>query len=356
MLFSSHLSLRTLIAWSRALKHGLEAGLSPVRVMRQQAKSGPSEARSLAAGIADRMEKGTALEEAFAEHRVKFPQLFLELVAVGEKSGRLSEIFAELEEYFETVKQTRRTFFQLITWPAIQYFAAILVISLMLLVLGLIGSGMDPLGLGLTGPSGALAFLVAALVFTAAVVGTALFVAGNEPLRAKAEAASLAVPGLAGCFRALALNRFCLAYYLTAEAGLRADQCLRASLRATSNRAYAREAESVRKAARRGQDVASILGGYGPRLFPDEFMSAVNVGEDSGRLAEVMKQQADYYRDEARRKMKVLAGVAAGAVYAAIGVLLIVVIFKIAMTAYIGPLQDAQNAADNPEQWLRGGK
>jgi type II secretory pathway component PulF len=356
MLFSSHLSLSTLIAWSRALRHGLDAGLSPVRVLRQQAKSGPSEARTLAADVADRLEKGTALEDAFREHRAKFPQLFHELIAVGEKSGRLSETFGELEEYFESVKDTRRTFFQLIRWPAIQYVAAILVITLMILVLGLIGSGMDPLGLGLTGPGGAVAFLIAMTIFTAVVVAAALFVAGHEPLRAKVEAVGLAIPGLGGCFRALALNRFSLAYYLTAEAGMRADQCLRSSLRATANSAYAREADAAAKAARRGQDVASVLGGYGPRLFPDEFMSAVDVGEESGRLAEVMKQQADYYRDEARRKMKVLAGVAAGAVYLAIGVLLIAVIFKIAMTAYIGPLNDAMNAADNPEQWMRGGR
>jgi type II secretory pathway component PulF len=351
-MFSSRVPLPALIEWSRALKHGLDVGLSPVRIFRQQAKSGPSAVRPLAATLSDRLEQGASLEDALGGYRSRFPTLFLELVAVGEQTGRLTETFAELEDYLEAVRQTRRTFGRMLIWPAIQYFGAIAVITLLILILGAIGSNMDPLGFGLTGAKGAFAFLVMMTMVTAAVVGGVLFVSENPSLRAKLEAFSLAIPGLAGCFRALALNRFCLAYYMTAEAGMRADRCLRSSLRATSNLAYAREADPAAKAARRGEDVPSILGGYGPRLFPDEFMSAVHVGEDSGRLAEVMKKQSEFYRDEAKRKMRTLANIAAGLVYAGVGVLLIVMIFKIA-GVYFGALNDAQNAVDNPNEWLR---
>src|SRR5207237_791312 len=126
--------------------------------------------------------------------------------------------------------------------------------------------------------------------------------------------------------------------------------------RATANKAYVKQAEWASKAARKGQDVPEILGACGPRLFPDEFMASLHVGEDTGRLAEVMKKQAEYYREESRRKIKWLANIAGGLVYAAIGVLMVVMIFKIAMAAYINPLHDAMNAADNPDAWLRGGK
>jgi hypothetical protein len=68
----------------------------------------------------------------------------------------------------------------------------------------------------------------------------------------------------------------------------------------------------------------------------------------------VRKRQAEYYREESRRKIKLLANVAGGLVYACIGALMVVVIFKIAMTAYINPLNDAIGAADNPDAWMRG--
>lgn len=356
MVFGTTAPLDALILWCRAIRHGLDVGLSPVKVFRQQAKSGPSALRAVAGRVAGRLEQGESLEEALKPDANQFPPLFLEMVSVGEHSGRLPDIFAELEEHFESLKVARRSFIRMLAWPAFEYCAAILVLFLMLFVMGVFGIGLDPLGLGLTGVKGAFAFLFLAVLITATAVGVALFVVNNPQFRAKFEAVGLAIPGLAGCFRAFALSRFCVAYYMTAEAGMRADRCLRFSLRAATNRAYAREAEFAAKAARKGQDVPEILGGYGPRLFPDEFMASLHVGEDTGRLAEVMKKQAEYYRDESRRKLKVLANVAAGLLWLGIIVLMVVVIFKIAMVAYINPLNDAMNAADNPDAWLRGGR
>ena len=354
MLFGSTAPLDALILWCRAIRHGLDVGLSPVKVFRQQAKSGPSALREVAGRAADRLEAGESLEQALKPDAKHFPPLFLELISVGEHSGRLPDIFAELEEHFESLKVARRSFQRVLYWPLFEYVGAIFVLFVMQLVLGMFGSPLDPLGLGLTGVKGAFAFLAAAVMFTVAVVVVVLFVANNQQVRARVESVGLAIPGLAGCFRAFALSRFCMAYHMTAEAGMRADRCLRFSLRATANKAYVREAEFAAKAARKGQEVLDILGGYGPRLFPDEFMAAVQVGEDTGRLAELMKKQAEYYREESRRKVKVLAVIAGALVYLGIGLLLIGVIFKIAMTAYINPLNDAMGAADNPDAWLRG--
>jgi type IV pilus assembly protein PilC len=343
-----------LIAWCRALRHGLDIGLSPVRVFRQQAKSGPTPLRPVADRIADRLETGESLEDALKPEASKFPLLFVEMIGVGEHAGRLPDVFAELEDYFETVRTTRKEFFRMLIWPAIQYFGAIGVITVMLLVLGLLGSNLDPLGLGLSGTKGAAVFLLVMSLFTATVIGTAMAVAGSREMRAKVEAKALGIPGLSGCFRAFALNRFCLAYHMTIEAGLRADRCLKLSLRATANQAYAREADPAAKSARQGEDVPSILGAYGERLFPAEFVNSLVIGEDTGRMAEVMRKQAEYYRDEAKRKLKTLSMILGGAIYAMIGLFLIVMIFKIFMTAYIGPMNDAMKAVDHPNEWMRG--
>src|SRR5687767_6079096 len=152
MLFGSP-PLSALIVWCRALKHGLDVGLSPVRVYRQQARQGPTSLRSVADRIADRLETGESLEDALKPEESRFPTMFIEMVAVGEQAGRLPVVFAELEDYFEMVQKTRRDFFRMLAWPAFQYVAAILIITVMLFVLGMLGSGLDPLGLGLTGTS-----------------------------------------------------------------------------------------------------------------------------------------------------------------------------------------------------------
>ncbi len=359
MLFSSRVPVPALMLWCRALRHGLGVGLSPVRIFRQQAKTGPTPLRPLAATLADRLEQGESLEDALKPDAYRFPLLFVELIAVGEQTGRLTETFEELERYFETVVSSRKQLHTALIWPGIMYVSAILVIAILLLVLGLIapspGQALDPLGLGLVGPSGAFKFLVAAGVFTVAVLVTYFYVRDNDRLRSKAEGWLLAVPGLGGCYRAFALQRFSLALQMTQEAGLRVDRGLHLSFRATANDAYLRHADAAAKKARGGAEVATALAGCGARLFPDEFVDAVQVGETTGQLAEVMEKQAKQYREEAARKLKILTMFAGGAVYAMVGLMIVVMIFKIAMTAYIGPLQDAQNAVDNPEKWLRSG-
>ena len=131
------------------MRHGLDAGLSPVRVFRHQSASGPRDGRALAATLADRLAAGESLEDALAPDRSRFPLLFVELIAVGEQTGRLAETFRALESYFDTVRSARRDFGKAMIWSAIMGVAAVLTVALMLLVLGLIapagGQAFDPL-------------------------------------------------------------------------------------------------------------------------------------------------------------------------------------------------------------------
>src|SRR5947209_6218816 len=103
MIFSSSkCPLPALVSWCRTLKHSIGAGLDPIKIFRQQAKSGPRALRSLAQETADKLGKGETLEDALEPHRNRFPPLFVELIAVGEQSGRLEDTFSELADYYET--------------------------------------------------------------------------------------------------------------------------------------------------------------------------------------------------------------------------------------------------------------
>ena len=336
MLFSSQLPLGAVVQWCRALKHGVDIGLSPVKIFRQQAKSGPTAGRALAAAVAERVAGGESLADALRAHRVRFPTLFVELVAVGEETGRLTETFEVLEDYYVTAVSSRKQFLAALVWPLFMYGSAVGVIALMLLVLGMLappgGKAFDPLGLGLTGVRGATIWLAAAGAVSGAAGLTFLYVRESESLRAKVESAGLNVPGLADCFRAFALQRFAVTLHMAAEAGLKADRALKLSFRATANAAYTRAGETAAKKARKGEAIAPILTAAGHTLFPDEFLDSVHVGEESGRLAEVMARQAAAYRDEAVRRTKFLTSLAGGLVYAAVGLMVIVIIGRMVMS------------------------
>jgi len=345
MIFSSKVPLPALIQWCRALKHGVDVGISTVKIFRQQAKSGPAAARPLATTIADRLEKGASLEEAIGPFRGRFPLLFVELITVGEQTGRLTETFEELERYFETVQQSRKEFLRALIWPALSYFAAILVIAIMIAILGLIGGAFDPIGLGLLGPKWALVFIIAAGAFTAAVIGVFLYVRDHDGIRGWFEATALSIPGLAGCFRAFALQRFSLAMQMTAEAGMRANKALLYSFRATANNSYSQRADEASSRAKKGEEITAILTDCGEKLFPAEFLDSVEVGETSGQLAEVMHKQSKFYREESTRKLKILTLLAGGSVYLFIAMMILLVIVKMLM-AIVGVYDDAMKGLD----------
>src|SRR5205085_5861989 len=118
--------------------------------------------RPVAKDLAAKLGKGSSLEDALEPYRDRFPPLFVELIAVGEQTGRLEDTFHELEAYYETSLRVQRDFRSQMAYPAMQFVAAVFIISSLIFVLGLLGSKMDPLGLGLSGTLGAITFFAAA--------------------------------------------------------------------------------------------------------------------------------------------------------------------------------------------------
>ena len=341
MLFnSSKCPLPALVAWCRALKHSLGAGLDPLRIFRQQAKSGPRPLRGVAGEVAGRIAAGDSLEDAFAPHRDRFPPLFVELVAVGEKSGRLEDTFRELERYYETTLRVQRDFRSQMAYPAIQFVAATGIIAALIVILSLIGSKMDPLGLGLTGVPGALTFLAVVYAPVLVLLGLLKFSADSVGLRAKLEGLALWIPTWGPALLDFALHRFCVALRMTTEAALRTDKVLHYSFRATANSAFwAGEGRAVEVAKKGGQLHEALRASRAP--FPEEFVETVLVAEEAGEESEVMERLAENYREEGARKMKAAAQMTGWAVYALVAFLIIIAIYRIATVAYIGPLNEA---------------
>ena len=75
------------------------------------------------------------------------------------------------------------------------------------------------------------------------------------------------------------------------------------------------------------------------RRFPRDFLDIVENAEEGGRTPEVMEKQAEYYQEESSIRLRVLMRFAGFGVWAAVAILLIVMIFRIFITAYLGPLE-----------------
>ena len=331
-MFSSRLPLQALIALCRAMRHGLHAGLSPVKVLKQQAKSGHLKLRPVAGEMAESLRKGNSLEDTLNAQATKFPIIFRELAIVGEKAGKQPEIFEELERYFESQQDSRRAFVQATVWPIMSYCAAVTVMALLALILQLIGGAFDPLGVNKLGILGPILILVLGFGFLGSLVFFYLVARDNDQIKSKFEAFGLNIPGLAEPYRNFALYRFAITLSMTHEAGMRADEALYSSLQASANLAYQKHASTTSAVVRGGKKIRTALKMLDKSLFPTEFLDSVAVGEESGQVSEVMGRVAENYRENAILQTKRLAQIAGGVVYAMVALMIIVFIIRIVIS------------------------
>jgi type IV pilus assembly protein PilC len=343
MFFRRTASLPALIFWCRSLRHSLGAGIAVTKTFRTLATRGPAELRDTAEQIATDLESGETLEDALEKEKDRFPPLFRDLLSVGERAGHLPEIFGELEKFYSEQLTLRRSFLQQITWPVIQFFAAVLVIALLIWILGIIaenrgGDAIQPIGMGLTGAQGAITFLVVVTLFLGGLFLSYQLATRSFRHRAAFEAFLLKLPAIGPCVQAFALSRFCIGMRLTHETGMPVAKALRLTLRATGNAAFTAYEEPLVAAVKGGEEFTEALRRC-PH-FPEEFVETMAVGEVSGQISEVMERQAEYWREEASRKLKALTQGAAWAVWLSVAIMIIIAIFKIA-SFYMNALNQA---------------
>jgi type II secretory pathway component PulF len=330
-MFSQQLSLPDLAAFCRVLRHNLGAGLPLVRVLEQQAHRGPRGVRPLAGRLAEALRQGDSLSAAVGRERDVLPALFIDMATLGDETGHLPEIFAELEQYFQLQHQLRRQFRAQTILPVIQFFFAVLLFAGLLWLLGILAPpGRPPMlsFFGLSGAAGAVAFL--GTVAGALALAWFFYAVPLRWLRQNAgiDGVLLGVPVVGPCLQALALSRLALALHLTLDSGLSIGRALRLSLNACGNATYAAAADGVVRLLKSGETLYDALARSGP--FPEEFMQLIASAEESGRVPEVMRQQAAHYQEEAGRRLKLLAQFAAMGVWLVYAGFMVWAIFSIA--------------------------
>jgi type II secretory pathway component PulF len=292
---------------------------------------GPAAARPPMRRIKLALDQGESLQTALNEEAASFPPLFLALASVGEETGQLPEIFGELEKYYLLQQKLRRQLLSQSMLPLIQICFAFFIIALLIFVLGMIGQSRNtkPPGVfGFTGASGSIAFLVLSFGTIGVLLAAYRIVTRTFRQKPVLDAMLLRVPALGPAVEALVLGRFALALRLTLETGMSIQRVMRLSLEATGNAAFAAQAPTINESLKAGDDLTIALSRC--RLFPQDFLNMVAVAEEGGRIPEMMRHQADYYYEEAGRRLTVLTKLATFGIWLVYAGFMVIAIFSIA--------------------------
>lgn len=261
-------------------------------------------ARTLRAVIQD-LEGGYSLSQAFSQHGHIFPPLFVSVLQVGESSGRVDEAFMQLSGYLERERNTRAQMRAAVRYPAMvlaAIAAAMSVINLFVIpAFAKVFAGLKaelPL---------ATRILLATSDFSVrywpwllvAAAGIALAVRGyvrTKQGRRFWDRFKLRLPVVGTILANAALARFTRSFAMTMRSGVPIVQAFTLLAGAVDNVYLGALLLEMRRSVERGDSIAGAAQGFG--LFPPLVLQMIEVGEESGRLDQMLEQSADYYDRE----------------------------------------------------------
>lgn len=325
----------------RRLGTALGAGVDIRRALLRESETGKPRHRHNMAQVRAAVDRGDSVTDAFASSTGYFPTFFLEMLGVGEQTGKVEYILPKLADYYDHLVQLRRVFLLGIAWPAIQFVMAIGIIGLLILALGWVesmtGEATDILGFGLVGVRGLIRYLMGlGFVFGCIVLFVRFLTHG--PIAHKLMELALRLPGVGPNLQLMSLSRIAWALGLATDSGADARKSMRLALSSTANDYYRRHVNDVDLRIRRGEEMHEALRATG--AFPAEFVDALEVGEQSGLVSETMLKLAESLQDRAKATMTGVTLFATILVWIIVGGILIMLIFRI-FGAYLGILQEA---------------
>jgi type II secretory pathway component PulF len=341
-LFEPQIGTKPLAALCRRLSLALGAGVDVRNVWLRETKNAHGGSRARFEKIRQSVAAGATISDGLAPTGNYFPEMFRELVRVGEQTGHLPEVFRQLADHYDQQLKMKRTFLSAISWPLVELGLALAVVGGLIYLMGampqLAKSGIDLLGFGLKGASG----LAVYLLFLAAVAAV-VFVIYRATVRgmlwvAPVQRAIMAIPRLGTALETMALARLAWALHVTLNTGMDVRDALRLSLATTHNVLYTQHTPRVLNAISRGHDIHAAFSST--NVFPLEFLASVQVGEESGRLVESMEHLAEQYQDQARGAMNTLTILMGLGVTGLIAAVIIFLIFRVFGT-YTGAINDA---------------
>jgi type IV pilus assembly protein PilC len=312
----------------------LRAGIDARTVFQREAQRGGGKQRDVMDRIARAINGGASVTNALSSENGYFPPLLCEMVAVGEKTGKVDEVFLQLGEQYQHILQLRRNFLIGITWPAIQLMGAFVVIGLFILLMGTIvppspdgTRGIDLFGIGV-GVPGLMNYLLIVGVITAGftflIWGLMSGRFGPWPMQALMRA-----PMVGKCLQMMALSRMAWALAMANNSGMDTRRSVKLALRSTNNPYYGSQEKPIDRMLADGAEIHEAFALS--RAFPAEFVDVVSNGELSGTLPESLLRLSQDYQSRARSTSAVLTVFASFAVWGVVAMIIIVFIIRLFM-------------------------
>lgn len=311
-MFSPRMKLKAAATFSRRFGTGIRAGVDLLLLLRSETKYGPNGQRAAMQALVDGAKNGEALNVVMAKQKPFFPGLMISMVKTGEVTGRLERTLFSLADHYDQQVKLRQSFIQSIAWPVLQLTMGIGVVSLLIWLMGILtppggGEMTDLLGLGLKGVSGVLKFWAVLALFFGIIAAVVWAFMRNIGGIQNTIPLLYMVPVFGKSLQTITLAKFAWTLSLALDAGLDPISSISLSLDSTDSDYYRSGEKTAEQAIRGGATLSDGL--KATEIFPDEFLSQVDIAELSGTDSESIGRLAHDYSERAERAIKTIAGI-----------------------------------------------
>lgn len=255
--------------------------------------------------IASDLEAGRDLSSAMGRHPKLFSPLFVNMIRVGETSGKLDEAFLHLYDYYERDKETMRQIKTALRYPTFVLIALVIaVIILMIFVIPKFAVFYVKNGLTLPLPTRIIMafsdFMVNYWYLLFGVAGLSVFgfirYTNTDKGRLWWDERKVKLWIFGSIVLRGTLGRFARTLSMALKAGVPILQSVTVTARAVGNEYLSTKIIHMRESVEHGESLLRAAGKQ--QVFTSLVLQMIAVGEETGRLDEMLDEIAGFYERE----------------------------------------------------------
>jgi MSHA biogenesis protein MshG len=313
-LFTPSIPLEILVIFCRQMYSLTKAGVPLLRAIKGlTANAANKQLKSALQEVSAELTNGRGLSASMQLHSSVFSPLFVSMVAVGENTGRLDQALLQLSNYYEQELETRKRIKTAMRYP-------IFVLSFILMALFVLNLKVIPqfstmfarFGVDLPLPTriliGMSEFFVNYWSFMIAVMVGGFFAfrawVGTPKGREKWDEFRLKFPIIGDIVNRAQMARFSRTFSLMLQSGVPLNQSLALSAEALDNKYLENKLLEMKAAIEAGTAISTTAIQSG--IFTPLVIQMITVGEETGRIDELLLEAADFYDREVDYDLKTL--------------------------------------------------
>lgn len=299
------------VNFTRQLATMITAGLPLAGALSILVRDGKPEVTQMMAVILQDVEGGNSFADSLSKHKKTFSRLYIQLVHAGETGGVLDTVLERLADNMEKEKEFKAKTKGALIYPVIVIIAMFAVgIIMMIFVIPKLTEMYKDFGAELPFATRILIGISDAMVkfwwiFGAAIAGLIFAFKQyykTEIGRYKIDEFKLKIPIFGELQKKIILTEFSRTLSLLLGSGITLLEAISIVTDSVENIVYRSALEDVSKQVEKGSSLSGALSNY--ESFPTILHQMMSVGEETGKLDDVLKKLSVYFEQESEHAIK----------------------------------------------------